>query len=79
MPILSRRTVAALAALCWLLAAPGFAVPGYAFPRQRQSTSHEKFRRDWLGSGNTPHRGKRRNKTPPTDQGFRDKAVGELA
>ena len=30
MPILSRRTVAALAALCCLLAAPGFAVPGHA-------------------------------------------------
>ena len=29
MPILSRRTVA-LAALCCLLAAPGFAVPGHA-------------------------------------------------
>ena len=30
MPILSRRTVAALAALYCLLAAPGFAVPGHA-------------------------------------------------
>jgi hypothetical protein len=30
MPILSRRTVAALAALCCLLAAPGFAVPAHA-------------------------------------------------
>ena len=30
MPILSRRTVAALAALCCLLAASGFAVPGHA-------------------------------------------------
>ena len=30
MPILSRRTVAALPALCCLLAAPGFAVPAHA-------------------------------------------------